>query len=107
MGVPSEPCTVRSRPMRNPAILLAVVLTACGAPEYRSPPVPVPAQFREPADTGGAAASPNAVPSAFPPSVDSGPAAAARAAAEAGRVEWGKTHHPPLAAHDAGQPCNR
>src|SRR3954452_17639009 len=86
MGVPSEPCTVRSRLMRNPAILLAVVLTACGAPEYRSPPVPVPAQFREPADTGGAAASPNAVPSAFPPSVDSGPAAAARAAAEAWRV---------------------
>src|SRR3954467_8008451 len=78
MGVPSEPCTVRSRLMRNPAVLLAVVLTACGAPEYRSPPVPVPAQFREPADTGGTAASPNAVPSAFPPPTDSGPAAAAR-----------------------------
>src|SRR5262245_19512248 len=76
--------------MRNPAVvlaaLLAVVVTACGAPEYQSPPVPVPAQFREPADPATAAPSPNAVPSAFPPPADSGLAAAARAAAEAWQV---------------------
>src|SRR6185295_5688006 len=76
--------------MRNPAVvlaaLLAVVLIACGAPEYQSPPVPVPAQFREPADPATAVPSPNAVPSAFPPPADSGPAAATQAAAAAWRV---------------------
>jgi NodT family efflux transporter outer membrane factor (OMF) lipoprotein len=52
--------------MRSPAILLAVVLTACaGAPAYRPPPVPVPAQFREPADPrADSLASPHAVPPA-------------------------------------------
>jgi outer membrane protein, multidrug efflux system len=76
--------------MRSPAVKLAVlfpvVLAACGAPEYRSPPVPVPAHFREPADPSGTAAAPNAVPSAFPPPADSGVAAAAQAAAAAWRV---------------------
>jgi outer membrane protein, multidrug efflux system len=71
--------------MRNSAVLLALVLTACaGAPEYQSPPVPVPAQFRERADS--AVPSPGAVPSAFPPPADSGPAAGGRAAVAAWRV---------------------
>ena len=56
--------------MRSPAVKFAVlfsaVLAACGAPEYRSPPVPVPAHFREPADPAATAPAPNAVPSAFP-----------------------------------------
>src|SRR3954468_1540204 len=76
--------------MRSPAVKLAVlfpaVLAACGAPEYRSPPVPVPAHFREPADPAATAPAPNAVPSAFPPPADSGPAVAAQAAAAAWRV---------------------
>ena len=76
--------------MRSPAVMFAVlfsaVLAACGAPEYRSPPVPVPAHFREPADPAATAPSPNAVPSAFPPPADSGSAAAAQAAAAAWRV---------------------
>jgi hypothetical protein len=72
--------------MRNPAVVLAVVLMACGAPEYQAPPVPVPAQFREPADPATAAPSPNAVPSAFPPPADSGPAGAGPDGAAPGGV---------------------
>jgi outer membrane protein, multidrug efflux system len=73
--------------MRSPAVLLAVVLTACaGAPAYRPPPVPVPAQFREPADPPVApAGSPGATPrTAVPP--DSGAAVSVPADTTAWRV---------------------
>src|SRR5262245_66217099 len=86
--------------MRSPAVKLAVlfpvVLAACGAPESRSPPVPVPAHFREPADPAATAPSPNAVPSAFPPPADSGVAAAAQAAAAARRAPGGTALDRPL-----------
>jgi multidrug efflux system outer membrane protein len=73
--------------MRSPAILLAVVLTACaGAPAYRPPPVPVPARFREPADPAAdSLASPRAVPPAVPAPADSG-SPSAEAAGEAWRL---------------------